>query len=738
MFPLLRFEEILFGEGQASKGMGHRLVERWKSGGFGGGVGPDGRYVKMKGLARLFLIFPALLIAYLGPLPKEASAEELPIVRVILYKHGVGYFERMGSVEGDSVSVLRFRAKEMNDLLKSLTVLDLGGGSIRTIAYDSTKTVDQQLGEYTFDLKGSQGLPSILEQMKGSEIILTVGEKELRGRLLSVEKRSEKTEKGGAVDHYRIALLLSEGKVKHYDLADVSELRFVHPGLQKEMEKYLDILFSRHRRDEKRVEILSKGRGRRELFVSYVQEQPVWKVSYRIVMEKGDLPLLQGWAIVDNVSTEDWENVELSLVSGLPVSFVQNLYDPLFVRRPEIKVEREVAAAPSVPEAGRLLERDVLAGMAAMKEVSPRPGGLPHRAMAAAPKPGPPRPDLYREMEQQAGLAAGQEAGALFVYRIKEPVSIRRDRSALLPIVNARVQGERVALYNESVRRGNPMGAIRLKNTTDLTLEGGPVTVMDENTYAGEALMGTFKPGEERYVTFAVDLGTRVESHHGGSSEQVYKVSIANGIMTRHVKVRETKVYALENIEEKGKTVIIEHPRRPGGWQLADTPPPREETANVYRFEVKLGPRAERTEKVAFKVVEEMTTRTEYRLTEGIGGEEIAFLLGQRLIDDKTRAFLQQISALRSRISELKRRTEEMEREQKTIFDDQARLRGNLQSLGQSEEERMLRSRIVRQLNQQEDRLETIRRSLRELQTELRGKEEELSRVVLNYTFETR
>lgn len=690
----------------------------------------------MKPLTRRFWVLCAFWVAALAPLPEQVCGGELPIRRVILYKHGVGYFERRGSVVDDSVSVLRFRAKDMNDLLKSLTVLDLGGGSIRTIAYDSTKTVDQQLGEYTFDLKGAQGLPAILEQVRGSEIVLTVGRDELRGRLLAVEKRSERTEKGGVVDRYRIALLLSEGRVRHYDLSDVAELRFVHSGLQREMEKYLEVLFSRHRRDEKRVEILSSGRGRRDLFVSYVQEQPVWKVSYRIVMGEKRSPLLQGWAIVDNVSTEDWENVELSLVSGLPVSFVQNLYDPLFVKRPEIKTEREVAAVPTVPEVGRVFEKDVLA----KREASRRGVLSPMRALEAevSSKLAAPGPDLYAGMEQQAVQAVGQEAGTLFVYHVKEPVSIRRDRSALLPIVNTTVQGERVALFNESVRRENPMDALRLKNTTGLTLEGGPVTLMEENTYVGEALMATLKPGEERYVTFGVDLGTRVDSRHGGGSEQVYKVSIANGVMTRHVKLRETKIYSLQNMEDKAKTVIIEHPRRSGDWRLTDTPPPREETGNLYRFEVKLGPQRGKPEKVEFKVVEETTTRTEYRLMEGIGGEEVAFLLQQRLIDEKTRAFLQEISTLRSRIGELRRRSEEIQKEQKTIFDDQGRLRGNLQSLGQSEEERVLRSRIVRQLHQQEDRLETIRKTLGELQAEMRGKEEELSRLVLNYSFETR
>ena len=689
----------------------------------------------MRYRAKSFLMVLLVSVtAFFMVTPATGISQELPIRRVILYKHGVGYFERIGSVEGDATSLLRFKAKDMSDLLKSLTVLDLGGGSIRTIAYDSTKTVDQQLGEYTFNLKNAQGLPAILDQMKGSEIALTVGQARLTGHLLSMEKRTEKTEGGGVIDRYRIGVLLPEGKVKNYDLSDVSELQFINPGLQKEMEKYLEILFSRHRRDEKQVQILASGKGKRDLFVSYVQEQPVWKVSYRIVTEKKEKPLLQAWAIVDNVSAEDWENVELSLVSGLPISFVQNLYDPIFVQRREIQVEREAAVGPVVAEAGRPLEKEGVV----RKERAPMMAEAPRRAAPASGLGAASRPDMYAGMERQAAQAVGQEAGALFFYNIKEPVTIKRDRSALLPIVNARVEGERVAVYNESVRRENPMEAIRLKNTTDLTLEGGPVTVIEENTYVGEALISTLKPDEERYVSYAVDLGTRVDAQRGKSTEQIYRVTIAKGILTRHLKLRETKTYAFQNLEDKAKTVIIEYPRRQGEWKRVDTPAPREETPSYYRFEVNLGSKRAKPEKSEFKVVEEMTTRSEFGLMDGISANEIGLFLQQRLIDEKTRNFLEQIVASRSQIAELKRKLEDLQNEQKTIFNDQDRLRRNLQSLGQSEDERNLRSRVVRQLNQQEDRLETINKSIKDLQVQFIAKQEDLSKLVLGYAFETR
>jgi hypothetical protein len=661
--------------------------------------------------------------------PVLIAAQELPIRRAILYKHGVGYFERIGSVEGDGTFLLRFKAKDMSDLLKSLTVLDLGGGSIRTIAYDSTRTVDQQLGEYTFDLRNAQGLPAILDQMKGTEISLTVGQTELAGKLLSVEKRTEKTEGGGTIDRYRVSVLLSDGKVKSYDLSDVSQVQFTHPGLQKEMEKYLEVLFSRHRRDEKQVQILATGKGKRDIFVSYVQEQPIWKVSYRIVNRKNEKPLLQAWAIVDNVSREDWDQVDLSLVSGLPVSFVQNLYDPIFVRRPEIQVEREAAAAPVPAEAGMVRQEVMAEERSVVARARAERIPLPKSA---------PRPDMYTDMSRQAVQAVGEEAGALFVYDIKEPVTIKRDRSALLPIVNARVEGERVGVYNESVRRENPMEAIRIRNTTGLTLEGGPVTVIEGNTYAGEALISTFKPAEERHISYAVDLGTRVSAQRDKIPEQIYRVVIANGILTRHFKLRETKTYSLQNLEDKAKTIVIEHPRQQYGWTLVDTPNPREETPNYYRFEVKVPSNKEKMVKTEFKVTEESTRKLEYRLVEGLGEIEIVFLLHQRLIDDRTRAFLEQISAVRAQIADLKRKLEDLQNEQKKIFDDQTRLRSNLQSLGQSEEERNLRSRIVRQLNQQEDRIEAIVKSVKDLQAQLTTKQNDLTRLVTSYAFETR
>ena len=667
------------------------------------------------------------------------AVDELPIRRVILYKHGVGYFERIGTVQGDAQVNLRFKAKDMSDLLKSLTVLDLGGGTIRTVAYDSTKTVDQQLAEYTFDLRKTRSLHAILEQMKGGEVTLQVDGRKLSGRVLAVERRLERMPPNVQVERYRLSLLMAGATVKSYDLADVSDLQFTDPTLQGELQKYLEVLFSRHRRDEKRVEVLTSGKGKRDLFASYVLEQPVWKVSYRIVTGKMQKPLLQAWAIVDNVSGNDWEDVELSLVSGLPVSFRQNLYDPFYVARREIKLQRESVVGPVVHAPGERLQEEAkrLAYSGALgKAAAPRRSGMKgFAADAVAAEAAPamaraPRPDMLAGMSRQAAQAVAQEAGALFVYKIDRPVTIKRDRSALLPIANTRVDGERVAIYNERTRRDNPMAGIRIKNTTGLTLEGGPITVIEENTYAGEALINTMKADEERYISFAVDLGTRVNPKRGGSKQDVYLVKIVNGVMYTHFKQQETKVYHLNNLEDKPKTVVIEHPVR-RDWQLVDTAKPREVTPEVYRFEEKLGAK----KKLAFTVIEEKPGQTTWSLSD-LNRPRILFFLRQKYIDAATRAFLEKVVALQSEIRNLKSGLDGLKSESTRIFSDQQRLRANLKSLGRSESEKSYRNRIVQQLNQQEDRIQAMIAQVKEHELSLRQKERELAKMIGGFKFE--
>ncbi len=694
-------------------------------------------------MLRIMAVFATvLLLAGSAPVGAQDEAPVLPIRRIVLYKHGVGYFARQGAVEGDARIPLRFKAREMSDLLKSMTVLDLGGGGITGISYESTKTVDQQLGEYTFNLRGAASLPAILEQMKGSEVSLRVGDREVTGRVLAVEKRIERKD-NVQVEVHRLSVLLDGGAVKSYDLPELGELRFTDPRLQAELAEYLRILFSRHRRDQKEVVISAAGQGRRDLFVSYVQEQPVWKVSYRVVLEGKKPPLLQAWAIVDNVSEEDWDRVRISLVSGLPVSFVQDLYAPWYVRRPVIQAKRETGVGPVVYEAGERAEpaSGAMALMAA-PVAPPATAKGPARDRASALRAAPaveadgvaPAPEMLRHMAQQAVAVVAQAAGALFVYDIREPVTLKRDRSALLPIASAPIEGARVAIYNESARAENPMEAVRLRNTTGLTLEGGPVTVIEDDTYAGEALLDTFKAEEQRYISFAVDLGTRVNTKVGSTRQTIVRVTIANGILTTHYKQQETKTYALVNVEPKEKTIVVEHPLRPG-WTLVEPLKPIETTPQHYRFETRLPARGKADGKAELKVVEELPGESTWAVT-SLSREQILLWVRQKYLDEKTQRFLERVAEVQGQAAELNRQVAEQERQRTETLTAQRRIPEVLKALGQSEQERLTRERFLKQLNAYEDALQRIDERLTQLKAEVQAKEKELRELIAGFSFE--
>ena len=214
-----------------------------------------------------------------------------------------------------------------------------------------------------FSYKKNQGLPQILQQLQGSEIQVLTGSTSVLGTIMGVEKRNIQ-EEDAILPWFLLTIMDVNGQMRTFDTAEITGIKIVDAKLNEDLDRYLSILFQKHQKNGKTVTITPTGKGPQELLVSYIMEAPVWKATYRIVIpdsDKGKKPFLQGWAIVDNVSGEDWENVRLSLVSGLPVSFIQELYAPRFKKRPELEVDDDDALAPSVPEAAMSENRMLMA-----------------------------------------------------------------------------------------------------------------------------------------------------------------------------------------------------------------------------------------------------------------------------------------------------------------------------------------------------------------------------------------
>ncbi len=656
----------------------------------------------------------------------------LPITRVVLYKHGVGFFERRGAVTGTTSVDLHFKAGEMNDVLKSLTTMDLGNGIVSSVSYESVKPIERQLEEVAVSLGDTDAVSGLLNQVKGARVAIEIGGKAVEGTVLGVETVARAIGES-IINTPRVAILAQGSSVQSFDLLEVKSVTLLDESLRKDVQHLLDILISSKKKDLKKLTIFAHGEGTRDLAVSYIVETPVWKTSYRLLLGDGEgedpRPILQGWAIVDNTQDEDWENVRLSLVAGLPISFVHDLYAPRYKRRPVVEVREEAAYGPPMLESAVESFAD-----ASPPAFAPPPGfgGPP----GAAPPPPPPTPSPAKARARMVGTTHVQtrtvEVGDLFHYDIENPVTVRRGQSALVPILQGPIEGSRVAVYNAEVRGKNPMSAVLFKNTTGATLEGGPVTVLEGLSYVGEAMLDTLKPNDEKLVPFSVELGTTVSIDPQSDLTGVTHSRISNGYLYLTRYRLERRIYVINHKGDKPLTLFLEH-RFNSGWEVLESESsdkPVERTENFYRFKLTCPPE----ETTRFTVVER-GDQTETRAITQVGRDEVSVWLTSRWIDDHTRQVLFSLIDLRDQIHELARKVQQREQTIAEIFHNQERVRANLGALGASQDERGLRERYVAEMSFDEDRLKELREEVRRDKTLRESLEHDLRERLTSLSF---
>ncbi|HEV8075370.1 MAG TPA: carboxypeptidase regulatory-like domain-containing protein [Candidatus Acidoferrum sp.] len=280
--------------------------------------------------------------------PAPASISKLPVRRVVLYKNGVGFFEHLGSVRGSQDVHIDFTSSQLNDVLNSLTVLDLSGGRITGVNYNSEAPLARRLATLRLALGEKPTQAEFLGALRGARIEVHSGATPaITGKLLSIERKT-RSSTTFTVETEEISLITDAGEVRSVDLNPATSIRILDADLKLEVGRYLGLIAASRDQDVRRMTLSTTGTGDRNLYVSYISEVPVWKTTYRIVLpSKPDKkPLLQGWAIIDNTVGEDWNNVELSLVAGAPHSFIQQLSEPYYSRRPVVPLPESVQLSP--------------------------------------------------------------------------------------------------------------------------------------------------------------------------------------------------------------------------------------------------------------------------------------------------------------------------------------------------------------------------------------------------------
>jgi len=665
---------------------------------------------------------------------------------------------------------LSFKQSQVDDVLKSMVVLDLGQGKIGAVSYNSSAPISSRMSEIPFSVNPVSGegggIASVLSQLQGAKVLVTGTKGSATGSIMTIEQKQIKTDK--ETQTTSVLVIASEtGEISSFDLKDVRSVKLLEDGTRKDLNEFANATASTRRRDAKTITVTSQGTGQREMVVTYTVAAPIWKTTYRVVLDEQGKPFFQGWAIVDNVSDEDWQNVQLSMVSGSPVSFIQQLQQPFYRYRPVVPNPQDLQLQPQIyePQSGNFgngegtgteAEKDDKVGSTvSTRNLENLPlNGRQVQSLMARPSEqsksknrnnfaidGGANVDVMTTdepakvseaiLDQNSGVTAaadGEEIGDLFEYKIEQPVTVLRDRSALIPIVQTKMDGERVSVYNEAVRADRPYSGVSLTNTTPLTLESGSMTVIESNAYAGESLMERLKPKEKRLVSFALDLGTHVTVRETDDSEPAKVLKVVDGVLQLNFFRASKKTYEISNQTERPKVLYIEYPIRTG-WELSEgTPKPEYTTQKYYRFRVELG--ALEDKKLTISVRQPLVES--YQLT-SLNKEELDLFVTRGYIDQATRSKLDKLLDLRMQIAQIEANLASFNNEQAKIAADQKRFRENIEALSKTPEAKTLIERYIAKAGEQETRLEEMDKQRKTMEGDKQKLEIQLATEIKNF-----
>jgi hypothetical protein len=661
---------------------------------------------------------------------------DLPVREMVLYKHGVGFFVRQGTVSGESVA-LAFRQDEINDVLKSLAVFDQSGGQVLGIHYQTPMDKAARLANSSINLSHQYSLRDLLRDLRGRQVSLLVevtpGSSEtVKGRVIGIDESYQDSE----VTNVNFTLLADDGQVRVFPFGALRTISILDEQSEHDLTYFLDTSMSE---DTRRTVTLRLSEGAHELVVYYVAPSPTWRVSYRLVAESEESgesgkALLQGWGLFDNRLEEDLEDVRVTLVAGQPISFIYELYASRIPVRPTVQDESRIAPGPvefagaaltldAFDEAGGYGRADIsdeaVADTRLTKSRVKRVGYAPAQAHGIIPSA------MERELIAQSTAAQAQtrEAGEFFQYEVTTPVSVKRGESALVPIIGSEVSYQRELLYNGEKLPDHPVAAFRFDNVTGLTLERGPVTVVEDGDYKGEAVIPFTKDGNQVYVPYAVELGVRVTERPQHRIEHA-GLSIKDAFFVYEEYDVQGTTYVLENTTAKSLTITIEAPIHTG-QELFDTLPPDVETASERRWRVSVPVRA----KTEFTRKERRRNRRREELRR-LDYQKLQNFMKNRWLDQTTLNALSEMLDNLGNIQRAQAQQQEIEAERGQIYAQQEQIRANLAALQPTGQEAALRNRVLAQLEGAQNRLEEIARLNGELAQQIAEAERRVNAII--------
>ncbi|MFZ0271600.1 MAG: hypothetical protein WB524_10475 [Acidobacteriaceae bacterium] len=695
------------------------------------------------------------------------DAAELPVRRVVLYKNGIGYFEHAGRITGNQAVTIDFTSSQLDDALQSLTALDLGGGRITGVGYNSTTPLEQQLKNIPLGLGEKPSTTQLYAAIEGARVEVSgAGENALSGRIVHYEIRSEKTAAGGIANHRVLTVVTDAGAIRSLEVTPATSVRILDGDVRHDLDDYLTLLASTQSRQMRHLTLSAQGTGARDIRVSYISEVPVWKSTYRIVFSgssqssaEPETATLQGWAVVDNTVGSDWDNVQLSLVAGAPQSFIEPLSQPIYTHRPEVAVPEAANIAPTIHEGaidsnGPLTDGAMINGAAAVAKMQAR-AQVPSQnqnwvgaeAMAGGGGGGvaagvtggiaPGRGGGYGggiyhpgggTLQDESASASSAKFDDYFEYTLAQPVTIHKNESALVPVLQTNVLAEHVTLYNAT--NAVPLRALWLTNSGNETLDRGSFSIFENGEFAGEGLTDTIHAGEKRLLSYAVDQAVRVSTEGHLNSTHLRHITVHDGYLTERTEEIREVTYVVHNAATDARTVLVEHPVQ-NGWKLTSEVKPAETTPSFYRFTVAMQP----GETARLHVGEAQMLGQRYQLT-AIEDDQLQVIVnggGNRAAVEQA---LAPVLAARARVHDLDTQIEGKQKDIDRRTEDQKRLHNNLAGLKDSPEERALARRYAGEMNTDEDQLQWLKKDQGDLEAQRKQAQQTLDETIRNLSID--
>jgi hypothetical protein len=640
----------------------------------------------------------AVVFAALCACPILANAQELALKRVMLSSGGLGYFEYEASVDGDATLKLTVALEQVDDVLKSLVVYDDKGG-VGGLSLPGREPLKQAFKDLPFDESSLASPAALLATLKGAQVSVGGG-RAIAGRIVSVEPETVSLNDGKATIRRTRVTLLTDRGLQQFILEDAENLQFADASLRDKVGQALMAIQGNRAKEARTLELSARGQGKRTIRVAYIVEAPVWKASYRLTLGDATAPrsALQGWAIVENLSGQDWKEVELTLVSGRPVAFHQALYEAYYVTRPEIPVEVAGRLMPNV-DRGAVNVANKAMGQPAAPAPAQR-NRFQERGVAEAASAPPPPPVAGGAEQIEATDAATQ-----VVFKFPRPVSVDNGRTLSIPILDRQMPAQRLALYQADTAARNPLAAVRLTNDGETGLPPGILTIYERDkagavAYVGDARLSGFPVGETRLLAYALDEKITIE-RDPSQTDRLASGTIVDGALRFSRLIRQSTTYRVRGPAKEARQLIIVTPRL-AGWTLVKPESKGVEISEGnYRLPFQL-PGGDQTQ--TFEVAQEQTQQQELQLI-GASADQIKVFAQAKEFDAKTREALAKILQLQQTVAEAERKVTKLDSDRQQIVQEQARLRDNLARVPANSD---LQRRYLATLDRQETELEGI------------------------------